>query len=115
MRKAKFIIAILSLIGLTAFGQTEQSNSVTGTITAVSQYNENYRLTVGDNSVILMCTRPLSKTAQTFQINQEYKDILIVKDGEYILNPKYAKQSFKISYSVNGKGWKCIQKIEPVK
>lgn len=115
MRKAKFIIAILSLMGLTAFGQTGQSNSITGTITEVSSYNENYRLTVGDNSVILICTRPLSKTAQGFQINQEYQDILIAKDGKYVLNPKYATQSFKISYYVNGKGWKCIQKIEPVK
>jgi hypothetical protein len=111
MKKTRIIIAILSFIGLTAFGQ---DNTVVGKITEVSPYNDQYRITVGDASLVLLVD-PKDETHSTFEINKKYKNILVKKDGKFVLNPKYADKTFKIEFEINGKGWKCIKTIEPSK
>jgi hypothetical protein len=111
MKKTKFIFVILCFIGLTAFGQ---SNSVTGTIKNVNSYNDQYAMTVGNTNLVLIVNLK-DKTTTSFEVNKEYSDILIKKDGKYVLNPKYANQTFTITYYVNGKGWNCIKTIEPAK
>jgi len=110
MRKVKLLTALLFFIGLTAFGQT---NSVTGTITDVRLYNEQYAMTVNGTNIVLIVHN--SKMGTTFEINKEYSDLLIKSNGKYVLNPKYAGKTLIITYQMNGKGWNCIQTIEPSK
>jgi hypothetical protein len=107
MKTPNFIFALLCFIGLNSFGQ---ANSVSGLITEVKpHFAESYSMNVGKTEVILM----VNPTSKAFEINKEYKDLLIEKDGKCILNPKYAKKQFTVDYSVNGKGWKCIQSVKP--
>ena len=111
MKKTRFIIAILSFIGLTAFGQ---DSSVVGKISAVNPYNDQYTLMVGNTSLVLI-VNAADETRSSFEVNKKYKNILIKKDGKFILNPKYADKTLKIEYYVNGKGWKCVKTIESSK
>ncbi|MGP8215592.1 MAG: hypothetical protein ACLQQ4_08525 [Bacteroidia bacterium] len=112
MKKSKIIFAILCLIGLTAFGQI-QTSSITGTLTKLSPFNDQYSFMVGKTYLVLIVDAR-DKTRSTFEINPEYKDILIKdSNGKYELNPKYADKTFKITYYINGKGWKCIKTLEP--
>jgi hypothetical protein len=108
MKKSKIALVILSFIGLAAFGQ---ANTITGSISSVQPYNGQYRMVVKDTSLVLLVNIGKA-TGTTFNVNMPYRDILIKKDGQYILNPKYANKTLKISYYMNGKGWKCIKTIE---
>jgi hypothetical protein len=113
MKKSKLLLILLSFIGLTAFAQTE-STTITGVMSAVSPYNDQYRITVGDTPLVLIVNEQ-DKARASFEINEQYKDILIKDKDKYELNPKYVNEKFKITYYINGKGWKCIKTIEPVK
>ncbi len=112
MKTKKFVLAFLIFIGVNAFGQT---NSVSGVITDVKpHFGGQYAMNVDKTEVILI-VNPKDKTGKTFEINKHYKNLLIESEGKYILNPKYANKSFKVTYKVNGKGWKCIQSLKPYK
>jgi hypothetical protein len=103
-----FATTALLFLVLSAF---EQTNTITGKITAVHPFNDEYAVTVGNTTMVLMIGKRDS-TGYLFAINREYQDILIKNKGEYVLNPKYTNKLFTVSYTVNGKGWKCIKKIE---
>lgn len=115
-KKSKIALFVLSFIGLAAFGQTK---SYTGSITKVSPFNDQYAVTVGDMAFILIVDRK-DTTGTSFEINKEYKDLLVKREGKYQkregkyeISSKYLNKKFKIDYTVNGKGWKCIKRIEP--
>ena len=65
----------------------------------------------------LILIKNIADTARnSFEINKGYKDLLIpTEENKLTLNPKYINQSFKITYKINGKGWKCIQNLKPIK
>lgn len=107
-RKSKLFIAALSFIGLAAFGQTK---SFTGSITKVSPFNDQYAITVG-NVFFVLIVDPKDKTGASFDINPDNRDLLVKREGKYEIAEKYLNKKFKIVYTVNGKGWKCINKIE---
>ena len=111
MKKAKFILAILSFAGLAAFGQDKK---ITGKIQSVDPYNDEFRVTINDTAFVLI-VQPSDASKKKFDVNKEYKDILVEKKGKYELNSKYAEKTLVFSYYVNGKGWKCIKTIEPSK
>lgn len=112
MKRIKLVIAAaLFFMGGAVFAQT---NSITGKLTALRAYNDEYAFTV-DSVPLVLIKNVNNKTKTSFDINPEYKNILIKRKGVYVLNPKYADKVFKISYTVNGKGWKCIKTIESVK
>lgn len=112
MKKSKIIIPVLLFIVLTACGQTK--SILTGAITNVHTYNMQYAMTV-DNTNIVLIVDLKDTTGTSFEINKKYKDLLVKRDGKFELNPKYARKKFKVTYYVNGKGWKCIKKVEIVK
>ncbi|MEO6884088.1 MAG: hypothetical protein ABI199_08690 [Bacteroidia bacterium] len=108
MKKLKIIFLVaLFFTGLTSFSET---HSVTGKLSNLRPFNDEYQITVGNTSLVLIKNLK-DKTKTSFEINSEYKDILVETNGKYEINPKYVKKVFKISYYINGKGWKCIQKI----
>ncbi|HTB06943.1 MAG TPA: hypothetical protein VK806_08330 [Bacteroidia bacterium] len=119
MKKSTLLIAILCFIGFASFAQTDSPIVLTGTITDVRAYNDQYAMNVGNTMVVLITHRVPGKTMNvnkkyvvSFDINEEYKDLLIENKDTYVLNPKYAGKTFKVTYSVNGKGWKYIKSIE---
>ena len=113
MKKSILLIILISFIGISAFAQTD-ATTVTGTITSPNAFNDQCGLTVG-NTFLVLVKDHADASGKSFEINSEYKDLLIVKDGKYEVAPKYAGKTFKITYYVNGKGWKCIKTIELVK
>ena len=110
MKRSPAIVAILFFIATVAFGQ---ANSVSGKITEVRSFNDQYAITVA-NTMLVLKKDMNDKTGKSFEINNAYKDILIKTGNTYKLNPAYSGKSFKIVYYINGKGWKCIQTIEPI-
>ena len=108
-KKSKIVLVALSFIGLVACGQTQ---SFTGLITKVSPFNDQYAITVGNVSFVLIVDSK-DKTGASFDINPENKDLLVKKEGRYEISPKYLNKKFKVDYTINGKGWKCIQKVGP--
>ncbi len=111
MKKSGLIVAILFLIVFGVFGQTK---AVIGKVKEVKPYNDQYRLTINDtNYVLIVDAHDASK--KSFDVNKKYKDILVKGKEEYDLNPKYANENLKVTYYINGKGWRCIKTIEPSK
>jgi hypothetical protein len=111
MKKLSILFALLCFISIATFGQSNTNNSVTGTITEVRAYNDQYAMTIGNTTLVLIFDRK-DETGTSFEVNKEYKDILVKKDGKFELNPTYLNKTFTIVYYVNGKGWKCIKTIE---
>src|ERR1035437_3865433 len=106
--KTRTFIVLLSFIGLSAFGQTM---SFTGAITKARPFNDQYAITVGDTVFVLIVDKK-DTSGTRFDINQESSDLLVKKEGKYEIAPKYLNKTYKIIYMINGKGWKCIKKIE---
>ena len=95
MKKSKLIVLVaLFFIGLTAFAQIK---SITGKLTSVRPYNDEFMLTVGNSSFVLIKNLK-DKSKTSFEINPEYKDILVEKNGKYELNPKYINKVVTVSY-----------------
>ena len=113
MKPSLLIITLFLLIGFKGLSQT---NTIKGKITEVKPaFGGGYSLMVEKTELILI-KNIADTTGNTFEINKEYKDILIpTKENKYALNPKYTNQSFKITYKINGKGWKCIQNLKLIK
>ncbi len=113
MKTLNFFLTLLFFIGFSCYSQT---STIKGKITDVKpQFAGQYALTVEKTELVLI-TDINDKTGKSFEINKEYKDILILtEDNKYILNPKYANQYFKITYALNGKGWNCIKKLKLIK
>lgn len=90
-----------------------QTNTISGIITEVKPYfGGEYALTIGKTTLILIVDLK-DKSGNSFEVNNEYKDLLIEHKSKYLLNPKYKNKSLNISYKINGKGWKCVQFIKP--
>jgi hypothetical protein len=97
------------------FAQSPEANTVSGIIKEVKpHFAGQHTLVVGETELVLLTDRK-DKSGKTFEINKEYKDILRDEKGVFVLNPKYANKSFKFTYTINGKGWKCIQNISKIK
>ncbi len=115
MKISTLTLLFLILIGFKSLGQT---NTVIGTITEVKpSFAGEHALTVGkEKTVLILITDLKDSSGKTFEINKEYCDLLIeTKSKKFVLNHKYAKKSFAITYEVNGKGWKCIKTVKAVK
>jgi hypothetical protein len=113
----KIASLVLSLVFFTAshmFAQTE-TNTINGVIKEVKPHFAGQHTLVVDETELVLLTNPKDKTGKSFEINEEYKDILLDRKGTFILNPKYANKLFKFTYTVNGKGWKCIKSISTIK
>ncbi|MFI5150216.1 MAG: hypothetical protein ACHQRM_10835 [Bacteroidia bacterium] len=105
----KRIALILAILLGTLFTGLAQNGTERGLITSVKPHFANtLSLEVNKSELILV----RDKTGKSFEINHKYKDLVLEKDGTYILNPKYAGKSFSLHYVVNGKGWKCIQSVK---
>ncbi|MEO8762354.1 MAG: hypothetical protein ABI388_12330 [Bacteroidia bacterium] len=103
---------------LISFKSLAQTNTVIGTITEVKpSFAGEHALTVGkENTVLILITDLKDASGKTFEINKEYHNLLIeTKDKTFVLNPKYAHKTFEITYTINGKGWKCINTLKAVK
>ncbi len=106
MKKISLVILFLAFACIAGYAQT---GTVQGVITSVKPHFANtFSLQVGDTELILTHD-PKDKSGKAFDITRKYKDLLIEKEGQYILNPKYSGKTFSFGYTVNGKGWKCIQ------
>ena len=112
MKKSRLLVVLLSFIGLTVFGQQE-TKSITGVIKSPSAFNDQCSVKV-DNVFMVLIKDHKDATGKSFEINEEYKDLIVEKDGKYEIARKYVKKKFKVTYYINGKGWKCISKIEVV-
>ena len=110
----KSTILIVALFFM-SFHIKAQTNIIEGKITSVKPFfADEFALTVEKSTLILLVDTK-DKNTKNFEINTEYKDLLIERKGKYILNPKYAHKILTINYELNGKGWKCIKTIEPIK
>jgi hypothetical protein len=109
MKAPSIIIVFLILLSGNSFAQ---KNSITGKITDVKpHFAGQYALTVGEATLVLLVDNKDS-SEKKFQINKKYRDLLIKSKDTFILNPKYSNKIFKVSYTINGKGWKCINTIQ---
>lgn len=110
---ASFVLALVFFTSTHVFAQAE-SNIVIGTVKEVKPHFAGEHTLMVNNTDLVLITDLKDPSGNTFEINKEYKDILIKKGNAFILNPKYEGKTFKFTYSVNGKGWKCISQISPV-
>lgn len=114
MKLTKFILALLFFATTQVFSQNNP-DAITGIVKEVKpHFGGAHSIVIGETELVLI-TSPKDKTGKTFVVNKQFKDILIDKKGTYILNPKYANKELKFTYTVNGKGWKCIETINTVK
>ena len=114
MKITGFIFSLVFFTASQAFAQADVK-TISGTIKEVKpHFAGEHTLIVGETELVLL-TDPKDKTGKSFEINKPYKDILLDKKGTFILNPRYDNKSFKFTYLVNGKGWKCIQTMSEIK
>ena len=113
MKIASFVLALVVFTSTHVFAQAE-TNVVTGSVTEVKPHFAGEHTLVVNNEELVLITDLKDPSGNSFEINKEFKDLLIKKDAAFVLNPKYEGKSFKFTYNVNGKGWKCITKVSPV-
>lgn len=113
MKKSVLILALITFFGFTAFSQAE-TKTVTGEINSPAAFNDQCGVKV-DNEFFVLIKDHKDQSGKSFEINEKYKDLIVENKGEYKIASKYAHKKFKITYYVNGKGWKCIKEIEEVK
>src|SRR6185437_10176270 len=112
----KIVGLVLSLMLFTAshmFAQTE-TKTISGTIKEVKPHFAGTHALIVDETELVLLTNTKDKTGKSFEINAAYKDILLDKKGTFILNPKYANKVLEFTYTINGKGWKCIKEISAI-
>jgi len=112
MKIASFVFALVLFASTHVFAQSE-ANTITGTVKEVKPHFAGEHTLVVNGTDLVLITDLKDPSGNTFEINKEYKDILIKKGDAFILNPKYEGKTFKFTYSVNGKGWKCITLVSP--
>ena len=114
MKVLSLFFSLVFFVSSNTFAQSDK-NTVTGTVKEVKpQFAGEHTLVVGDIELVLI-TDKKDKSGKTFEINKEFKNIVIDKKGSFILNPKYSDKQFKFTYTINGKGWKCIKNISAIK
>ena len=114
MKIASIVFTLMLVASTHLFAQTE-ANTVSGVIKEVKPHFAGEHTLVVNNVELVLLTNSKDPNAKSFEINKEYKDILIKKGDAFMLNPIYKGKFFKFTYSVNGKGWKCITEASPVK
>ncbi|MGZ3866805.1 MAG: hypothetical protein ACXVC6_05240 [Bacteroidia bacterium] len=114
MKTKGFILSLVLFAVTNTFAQTAE-NSVTGVVKEVKPHFAGAQTLIVNNTELDLIADPKDATGNTFEINKEYKDLLIKKGNAFILNTKYQGKSFKFIYTVNGKGWKCISSASEVK
>jgi hypothetical protein len=107
--KRNFLFLLFSVL---TFGALAQSGDVKGTIREVKPHFANTYSLLVDTTELILTTDEKDPGGKSFSINKAYKDLLVQKDGHYILNPKYSGKTFNVHYTVNGKGWKCIHSVK---
>jgi hypothetical protein len=114
MKIAGLVLSLMFFTTSHMFAQSE-TNTVSGTIKEVKpHFAKEHTLIVGETELVLL-TDTKDKSGKSFEINKPYTDILLDKKGTFVLNPKYANKHFTFTYTINGKGWKCIKEISAVK
>lgn len=114
MKITGIILSFAFFITTGIFAQTN-SNTVTGIIKEVKPHFGGQQTLVVNNTELVLIADPKDASGNTFEINKEYKDLLIKKENAFVLNPKYQNKTFKFSYTINGKGWKCISGASELK
>jgi hypothetical protein len=114
MKIAGFVLSLMLFSASHVFAQTE-NNTVSGVIKEVKpHFAGEHTLVVGETELVLL-TDKKDKNGKSFEINKPYTDILVDKKGTFSLNPKYANKPLKFTYTINGKGWKCIKSVSAIK
>ncbi|MBS1647130.1 MAG: hypothetical protein JST67_07310 [Bacteroidetes bacterium] len=91
-----------------------QEKVITGIVTQVqAKFLGAQALTVGKTELVLLANQN-DASLSTFQVNKEFNDFLVKTNEGFELNKKYKDKVFSFVYSVNGKGWNCISKINHV-
>ena|ERR1700758_446628 len=114
MKIAGLVLSLMFFTASHVFSQTE-TKTVSGIINEVKPHFAGEHTLIVSGTELVLMTDKKDKTGKSFEINKPFTDILIDKKGTYILNPKYANKVFKFTYTINGKGWKCIQNISATK
>ena len=115
MKIASLFLSFMFVAATYSFAQTLETNTVSGIITEVKpHFAGQHTIMLGETELVLI-TNNKDKSGKTFEINKEYKDILLDEKGIFVLNPKYANKPLKFTYTLNGKGWKCISNISKIK
>jgi hypothetical protein len=109
MKRIALVITLLVFVSCTGFSQ---SGNISGVVTSVKPHFANTCLLLVNDTELILTQDPKDKTGKAFEINKKFKDLLIEKEGQYVLNPKYSGKKFSFDYTVNGKGWKCIHSVK---
>jgi hypothetical protein len=107
MKRTGFILSFFVLTSLNILAQTDTSY-ITGIVKQVKPHFGGQQTLVVNGQELVLISDPKDPTGNTFEINSPFNDILVKKDGAFVLNPKYKNLAIKFGYTVNGKGWKCI-------
>ncbi len=108
MKIASTLLFILCLLGSNLRGQSAQISGKAGKLK--THFGGQYVITVGSTEVVLLVEK--SQGEERIKVNPEFLDFLVKKNGKMELNPKYIGKELDVTFSVNGKGWKCIQNIK---
>ena len=114
MKIVSIFFTLMLFASMHLFSQIEV-NTVSGAIKEVKSHFAGEHTLVVNNVELVLLTNLKDPSSNSFEINKEYKDILIKKGDAFILNPRYKGNVFEFTYNVNGKGWKCITKVSPLK
>ena len=114
MKIASLVLTFIFFTSTNIFAQTE-SNTVSGMIKEVKPHFASSHLLLVNNVELILMSNLKDTTGTSFEINKEFKDLLVKKAGAFVLNKKYEGKSFKFIYNVNGKGWKCITNVSAIK
>lgn len=114
MKITGFILSFFLLASLNISAQTD-TGYVTGIVKEVKPHFGGQQTLMVNATELVLISDPKDATGNTFEINNEFKDILIKKDNVFVLNPKYKNLTIKFAYTVNGKGWKCIANAKYIK
>ena len=111
MKIASLFLSFMFVTATHLFAQTPVATTMSGTITEVKAKFLGAQSLIVDKTELVLMSDQSDTTNSTFKINKKYKDILVKKGSVFVLNPKYAGKTFKFTYFVNGKGWKCISNV----
>jgi hypothetical protein len=114
MKIASLVLSLMFFTASHAFAQTE-ANTISGTIKEVKPHFAGEHTLIVEETELVLLVDKKDKSGKSLEINKPYKDLLLDKKGVFTLNPKYTNKSFKFTYMVNGKGWKCIETISEIK
>jgi hypothetical protein len=113
--KTRIYALLFMLFASTSIFAQNESGSVTGSVKEVKPHFGGQQTLVVANTDLVLISDPKDASGNTFEINSQFKDILIREGNQFVLNPKYKDKIIRFNYTINGKGWKCISTASEVK